>query len=206
MSQTARLYLITPRLETVAAFLPTLDAALDAAPVDCVLLRAAATVSRDELAQAARAIQGRGAAALLEGEARDALRAGADGVHLAGAAHVDAALSALKPDRIVGVGALASRDDCMDAGEKGVDYLMFGEPKPDGYVPPLATTLERVEWWAEIFNVPCVGFANTLDAIAPLVEAGADFVALGDAIWADPRGPAAAVRDALTRLVRKVDA
>ena len=206
MSDTARLYLITPRLETIAAFLPALDAALEAAPVDCVLLRASANVSRDDIVRTAKAIQTRGAAALLEGEARDALRAGADGVHLSGAARVDVALTALKPDRIVGVGALASRDDCMEAGEQGVDYLMFGEPKPDGFVPPLATTLERIEWWAEIFNVPCVGFAASLDAIAPLVGAGADFVALGDAIWADSRGPAEAMRDAQARLAREVDA
>ena len=76
----------------------------------------------------------------------------------------------------------------MTAGEADVDYLMFGEPRPDGYVPPLLTTLDQTRWWADIFNVPCVAYAATLDDVWPLVEAGAEFIALGDALWTDPRG------------------
>jgi thiamine-phosphate pyrophosphorylase len=71
----------------------------------------------------------------------------------------------------------------MRAGEAGADYVMFGEPRRDGFAPPLAETLERVAWWAEIFETPCVAFAGALDAVAPLTTAGADFVALADAVW-----------------------
>ena len=54
----------------------------------------------------------------------------------------------------------------------------------------------RVAWWAEIFNVPCVGYAHHLGGIGDLVRAGADFIALGDAVFADPRGAGTALRDA----------
>jgi thiamine-phosphate pyrophosphorylase len=60
--------------------------------------------------------------------------------------------------------------------------------------------IERVAWWAELFNPPCVVRAKSLADIAPLVEAGADFVLLDDAVWSDPRGPAAAIADAQARL------
>ena len=79
----------------------------------------------------------------------------------------------------------------MAAGEAGADYLMFGCG-----AEPHAQIVERVAWWAEIFTVPCVGYAHNLGAIGDLVRAGADFIALGDAVFADPRGAAAALRDA----------
>jgi hypothetical protein len=97
---------------------------------------------------------------------------------------------------ILGAGSLKSRDDAMSAGEDGVDYLMFGEPTADGYVPPLAETVERLDWWSQIFEVPCIGYAAKLDDVAALCAAGADFVALGDAVWSHARGPAAAVAQA----------
>lgn len=201
-SEPARLYLITPVVEDVAAFRPMLERAV-APPVECVLLRFAASVRRDDRAALVQVVQARGAAALVEAEPREAARIKADGVHLPAAdAQLDEALRVLKPDGIVGVGALTSRDIAMTAGEADVDYLMFGEPRQDGYVPPLLTTLDQTRWWAEIFNVPCVAYAERLDDVWPLVEAGAEFVALSDAVWADPRGPeqvVASLRGVLSR-------
>ena len=81
----------------------------------------------------------------------------------------------------------------MTAGEAGADYLMFGGPASG---EPHERIVERVAWWAEIFNVPCVGYAHELGAIGDLVRAGADFIALGDAVFADPRGAGPALRDA----------
>ena len=77
---------------------------------------------------------------------------------------------------------------------------MFGEPDDEGRVQPLDDRLDRIGWWAEIFRVPCVGYAEHLSDVEPLAEAGAEFVALMDAIWHDARGPAAAVADALAAL------
>jgi thiamine-phosphate pyrophosphorylase len=73
---------------------------------------------------------------------------------------------------------------------------MFGEPDSEGHRPALAAIEERVGWWAEVFEIPCVGYAGSLDDIAPLVAAGADFIALGDFLWKDTLAIAATVREA----------
>jgi thiamine-phosphate pyrophosphorylase len=199
-----RLYLITPPVSDLAAAAPLLDAALDAADVACVLLR----VRVPDEGAAKRLVRGlvgsataRDVALLLDGDAKLAVRAGADGVHVrvAGEA-LREALESLKPERIVGAGELRLRDDAMEAGEAGVDYVMFGEPSVEGVQPSFSETLERTRWWAEIFNIPCVAFATSVAQIGPLASAGADFVAVGEWIWEDPRGIATAMREAQSAL------
>jgi thiamine-phosphate pyrophosphorylase len=130
-----------------------------------------------------------------------ATRGGADGAHMIGA---DPELAntwreRLK-DRSIGAGGLRSRDDAMIMGEAGVDYLMFGEPRADGSLPPLEALIERAAWWAEIFATPCVAFAPSLASVPALAATGAEFVALGEAVWTHAGGPAAAVRAALDAL------
>jgi thiamine-phosphate pyrophosphorylase len=93
----------------------------------------------------------------------------------------------------------------MNAGEAGADYVMFGEPRLDGWTPPFEETLERAEWWAEIFQTPCVAYARTVDEVTPLAEAGADFVALGDAVWRAP-SPESAVAEATRRAIAAASA
>ncbi|MBO0753399.1 MAG: thiamine phosphate synthase, partial [Bradyrhizobiaceae bacterium] len=129
-----------------------------------------------------------------------AARAGADGAHLAGPDALRAAVSSLKPRLIAGAGALRSRHDAMIAAEAGADYVMFGEPDSNGRHPSRDAVIERVSWWAEVFEVPCVGYAPALDDIDALVAAGADFVAVGDALFEDPRGSKAAAAEAAARL------
>ena len=184
-----RLYLITPPLSgaDLAAFAPRFAEALGAGDVASALVRIAPAAQ----GEAKRILQplvelatARDVAALIESDARLAPRVGADGVHVLGIGEKLAeALASLHPARIVGAGGLRSRDDAMNAGEAGADYVMFGEPRRDGFAPPLAETLERVAWWAEIFETPCVAFAGALGAATPLTAAGADFVALADAVW-----------------------
>ncbi|HEY8136803.1 MAG TPA: thiamine phosphate synthase, partial [Methylocystis sp.] len=138
--------------------------------------------------------QAKGVALLIDGSPALALEAGADGAHVGGVgAPLKDAIKRLSPRYIVGAGALATRDDAMTAGESGADYVLLGEDAAPLDAPAL---LERVRWWAEIFNTPCVAFARSLEDVGPLVAAGADFVMLGDCVWSDPRGPAAAVADA----------
>ena len=60
--------------------------------------------------------------------------------------------------------------------------------------------MERVQWWAEVFEPPCVGYAATLGEVGALAAAGADFVLLDDAVWNDPRGVAAALTDAMAAI------
>ena len=198
-----RFYLVTPPVSEASTFARELDQAVRAADVAAVLLRLKPAGER-ELVNRVKAlgsvVQETGAALVLDGHADIAARAGADGAHLSGVAAFTAAVESLKPARIAGCGGLPTRDDAMVAGENGADYVMFGEPEANGRRPAFAAIVERIEWWAGVFEIPCVGFAATLDEVGPLAAAGADFVALGENIWDDPRGPAAAVAEAATRL------
>jgi thiamine-phosphate pyrophosphorylase len=194
-----RLYLVTPRLDETAGIVPLLADALAAGDVAAVLLRLAPADERSLINRAKAlcpAVQDRGAALLLDGHADLVARAGCDGAHLAGLDAFIEAFDTLKPERIAGVGGLHSRHDAMTAAEAGADYVMFGEPDEAGARPAFAAIEERVAWWAEVFEVPCVGYAASPDEVKPLVQAGADFVALGDWLWREPqRLVAAAARD-----------
>jgi thiamine-phosphate pyrophosphorylase len=191
------LYLVTPVLTEAESFLPALREALASAAIESLLLRLG-PLDGEQAARLVRAVaepaQARGAALLIDGSPALALEAGADGAHVGGVgAPLKEALKRLSPRYIVGAGALATRDDAMTAGESGADYLLFGDDAAPLEPPAL---LERVRWWAEIFNTPCVAVARSLQDVGPLVAAGADFVMLGDCVWSDPRGPAAAVAEA----------
>jgi len=198
-----RLYLATPEIEDPAAFAPKLSAALAAADVAAVLLRLrpdAENVLTKRIKTLAGDVQNKGAALMLHGHADLVARAGADGAHLTGIDAFLAAAPALQPDRIAGAGGLTSRHDAMIAAENGADYVMFGEPDAGGQRAPFDNILERVRWWAEVFEPPCVGYAATTDEVRPLVEAGADFIALGDFVWSESDKVAATIREAARHL------
>jgi thiamine-phosphate pyrophosphorylase len=204
---TPRLYLVTAPLDDVAAATALLAPALAAAAVAAVLLRLPAADERtliNRIRAVAPLAQDRGAALLIEGRPDLVARAGADGAHLGAIAAVQEAVAALKPDRIVGAGGLASRHDAMMAAEAGADYVMFGEPDAAGKRPSFEAIRERVEWWTEVFEIPCVAYAASLPEVNSL--ATAEFVALAPAILADPRGPEAAVAEALQRLTAETNA
>ena len=199
-----RLTLITPPIAEAPVYSDKLAAALDAGDVAAVLLRLADGDERaliNRVKTLAPVVQDKGAALLLDGHAELVARAGADGAHLTGLAAFSAALDRLKLECIAGVGGLTTRHDTMVAAEAGADYVMFGEPNPAGHRPSFDAILDRVEWWAEVFEIPCVGYAGNIAEIAPLTHAGADFVAVGPFIFADPRGPAPAIHEAMNCLV-----
>ena len=83
----------------------------------------------------------------------------------------------------------------MAAGELGADYVLFGEPDTQGERPSMEAIAERLQWWDELFEPPCVGFAATLAEASAFAAARADFVLVRDFIWADPRGAKAALID-----------
>ncbi|HMA56282.1 MAG TPA: thiamine phosphate synthase [Pseudolabrys sp.] len=202
-----RLYLMTPPIANASTFSAQLASALDAGDIAAVLLRLAASDERtliNRVKALAPSVQDKGAALLLDGAVRLVARSGADGAHLSGIADFTAALETLKPERIAGVGGLVSRHDAMLAAEQGADYVMFGEPDPTGKCPAFAAVEERVAWWAEVFEIACVAYAASIDSVTPLVSAGADFIAIGDVIWGDPRLVAETVSEA-SRLLRLAD-
>ncbi|MEY9126542.1 thiamine phosphate synthase [Bradyrhizobium yuanmingense] len=191
-----RLYLATPVVDDPATLVAELPGLIASADIAAVLLRLKETDQRGMISRVkalAPPVQKAGAALLVDGHPDIVARGGADGAHLPGIAALKEALPSLKPDRIAGVGGLTTRHHSMDAGEMGADYVLFGEPDAKGQRPSSQAIAERLDWWAELFEPPCVGFATTLDEAYDFAASGADFVLVGDFIWADPRGPKAAL-------------
>lgn len=196
---TPRLYLVTPSIKDAAAFARDLESALGADDIAAVLLRLtpggeSELVGRVKLL--APVVQRAGAALVLDGNADLVGRGGADGAHLTGINALQGAIERLKPERIAGAGGLTTRHDAMLAAEAGADYVLFGEPDFGNERPGLGAIEDRIAWWAEVFEPPCVGYATSLVEVGALAAAGADFVAVADFVWNDPRGPAAAIADA----------
>ena len=194
-----RLYLVTPPIGDPAPFAGELEHALGAGDIAAVLLRLADGGERvliERTKHIAAVVQPRDVALVVDNRPEIVARAGADGSHLSGIERFAAALALLKPERIAGAGGLRSRHDAMLAGEAGADYVMFGEPDRNGRRPSFDELQERLTWWAELFEIPCVAYAAHKDEVAPLAQTGADFIALGDWIWSAPDGAAAAIADA----------
>ncbi len=194
-----RLYLATPVVDDPASLLAELPALLAAVDVAAVLVRLKETDQRTMISRIkalAPVVQNAGAALLVEGHPELVARGGADGAHLPGIAALKEAMPSLKPDRIAGVGGLTTRHHSMDAGEMGADYLLFGEPDANGQRPSSQAIAERLDWWAELFEPPCVGFAVTFEEAHDFAASGADFVLVGDLVWTDSRGPKAALIEA----------
>lgn len=189
-SSPTRLMLVTPPVDDADAMAFRLMQAMAGGDVAAILVRLAPGDDRSRIERVKRLagpVQGNNVALIVEDNALVASRGGADGVHLTGGPQAVAeARSSLKSERIIGAGGLKARHDAMDVGEAGVDYVMFGEPRADGSMPPLPAVIERAGWWAEIFETPCVAYAPNAEAIEPLVETGAEFVALGP--WAFAEG------------------
>ncbi len=198
------LYLVTPLGLARGAIAPEAfgrdcAAVLDAVPVDALLLRIGGVEGSlaDDLVKAQIALllplaHGRGVPLVLEGRADLVAGEGCDGIHLPADSRALASVRrALGADAIVGAAAGQSRHDAMEAGEAGADYVAFGlfDPAPE---PPAEALLE---WWQEMMELPCVALGGvTLDNAAPLAAAGADFLALRNAVWNHPQGPAKAAK------------
>ena len=173
-----QLYLVAPA-ELPPDFAETLGGVLEAAEIACLRLP-----PRPGMAHMVRLAQGRGTAVVIEGDPELAAALGADGVHLPDPRAYGAARGRLGHDAIVGVSCDRSRHDAMEAGEAGADYIAF------------AADLELVRWWAELMLVPVVAELESLDQAAEFAAAGAEFIALGEALWRDPAGAPAALRRA----------
>ena len=194
-----RLYLATPLVDDPASLVAELPGLLAAADVAAVLVQLTETDQRTMISRIkalAPVVQNAGAALLIDGHPELVARGGADGAHLANIAALEDAMPSLKPDRIAGVGGLETRHESMNAGEIGADYVLFGEPDAKGQRPSSQAIAERLDWWAELFEPPCVGFATSLEEAHDFAASGADFVLVGAFIWADPRGPKAALVEA----------
>jgi thiamine-phosphate pyrophosphorylase len=194
-----RLYLITPSILT-SDFAETFARALDAGDVACAQLRLKGAADDDVLRAAERLMpiaQAQECAFLINDRPDLAARIGADGVHVgqSDASYADAR-RIVGPDAIVGITCHASRHLAMEAAEAGADYVAFGAFFPSSTKDAThSAEVDLLEWWAELMEVPCVAIGGiTPENAAPLVRAGADFLAVSAGVWAHADGPAAAIK------------
>ena len=83
----------------------------------------------------------------------------------------------------------------MLAAEAEVDYVSFGAFYPSTTKPD-AKVIEPdiLSWWGDLMETPCAAVGGITVATAPaLVTAGANFLAVCDAVWSHAQGPGAAV-------------
>ena len=198
---TTRLYLITPPALEPDRFAKDLEAALAGGDVACLQLRLK-DIDDDAIRRAARVLQPiaqeRGVAFIMNDRPDLAAELGCDGVHVGEEdAPYAEARRLLGPDRIVGVTCGDSRDRAVTAAEAGADYVAFG-----AFFPTMTKQAKHrarfgtVRNWSETTVVPCVAIGGiTQENCSPLVEAGADFLAVIGAIWTHPKGPREAVRE-----------
>jgi len=197
----ARLFLITPADIDPAVFPAALEAALAAGDVASLLIAPTVTspAQGQRLAEILAPIaQAHDVAALVVDDSRAMGRAKADGLHVeAGPQALADAIEALQPKSIVGAGNLRSRHEAMAAAEAGADYVFFGLLDLEQDPEPHRKTLDLGAWWADLFEPPCVLLAGSdIASVETCAQTGADFVAVRDAVWGHPDGPAAAIKAA----------
>ena len=196
-----RLYLISPeRLEHPSIFADNLRAALDGGDVAAFQLRLK-DVADDVIARAADTLrpicQQRDVAFILNDRPDLAAKLDCDGVHIGqGDMSYAEARRIVGPQRQIGVTCQASRDLAMTAGEAGADYVAFGAFFPSSTkTVTTPASLEIIEWWSQLFEIPCVAIGGiTVENCGPVIAAGADFLAVAGGVWNHKDGPEAAVR------------
>jgi len=202
-----RLYLITPpRIDDLPAFLKALEEALSAGDVAALQVRLK-DVPDAEIERVTRAVlplaHAHEAAVILNDRPDLAARLGCDGVHL-GQDDVSYAEARriMGPKAMIGVTCHDSRHLAMEAAEAGADYVAFGAFFPTmTKEAPTSCDLEALSIWQETMQTPCVAIGGiTPDNCGPVVEAGADFLAVSSAVWTHPQGPGAAVKAFLTAI------
>ncbi|MFA7431517.1 MAG: thiamine phosphate synthase [Rhodospirillaceae bacterium] len=196
-----RLYLITPpALPDLESFVQTLTRTLNAGDVAALQIRLK-DVDDDTVRRVVDAVrpvaQDRDVAVILNDRPDLAAETGCDGVHVGQEdAPYAQARKIMGPDAIVGVTCHDSRHLAMEAAEAGADYVAFGAFYPtETKDAKTEATLDLLTWWQDVMTVPCVAIGGiTPDNAKPLIEAGADFIAVCSGVWTWPDGPEEAVR------------
>ncbi len=193
-----RLYLITPPI-LPDDFADQLAAALDAGDVAAVQLRlkdAPDDVVLKTIDRLRPIVQERNIAFLLNDRPDLAKKSGCDGAHIGQTDMKPAAARKILGDLTLGVTCHNSRHLAMEAGEAGADYVAFGAFFATmTKAPPEMAEIETLRLWAETMEIPCVAIGGiTAENCAPLVQAGAEFLAVVGAVWNHAQGPAAGVQ------------
>jgi thiamine-phosphate pyrophosphorylase len=195
-----RLYLVSPPHLSPANFAIPLREALDGGDVASFQLRLKG-VDDDAIRRATDLlrpiVQGAGTAFILNDRPDLAAELGCDGVHVGqeDASYAEAR-RLIGPGRIVGVTCHDSRHLAMEAAEAGADYVAFGAFFPTKTKEPKTQAdIELLRWWSDLTVVPCVAIGGiTVRNAQPLIDGGADFLAVAAGVWEHPDGPKAAVK------------
>ncbi|MEL6725251.1 MAG: thiamine phosphate synthase [Pseudomonadota bacterium] len=198
-----RLYLITPpQIEDVPAFVDLFRAALQGGDIASLQIRLKKgeqidTAATREVTQAVKRICQAEHIALIINDSPQLARAlEVDGVHL-GLDDMDIAEAReiVGQDLIIGATCKNSRHQAMIAGEAGADYVAFGAFYPSATKADTTPAEPETLTWCQMFlTLPCVAIGGiTLENAAPLISAGADFLAVSNGVWNHNDGPAAAV-------------
>jgi thiamine-phosphate pyrophosphorylase len=197
---TCRLYLITPPKFEARAFAEELKRALDAGDVASLQLRLKDASDHDILraGEVLMPIAQKHDVAFIVNDRPDLARIlRADGVHIGqDDAPYAEAREIVGNNAIVGVTAHNSRHLAIDAAEAGADYVAFGAFYPTATKDATTSAdIELLRWWAEMMTVPVVAIGGiTVENARPLIEAGAEFLAVSAGVWNHAEGPAAAVK------------
>lgn len=132
------------------------------------------------------ATQDCGVAAVIADMSRIAGRVGADGLQLGqDPAALEAAIDKFSPRLMVGTANVKTRHNALTLGELHPDYLMFGKPGGDIRPEPHPKNLDLGKWWSQMVEIPCIVMGgNDPQSVIAVAETGAEFVALGHAIFA----------------------
>src|ERR1700739_4390498 len=203
-----RLYLITPPT-LPDKFEDQLAAALDAGDVAAVQLRlkdVPDSVLQKTIDRLRPVVDTRDVAFLLNDRPDLAVKLGCDGAHVGQTDTPAAQARKILGNLTLGVTCHNSRHLAMDAGEAGADYVAFGAFFPTATKePPEMADIETLPLWAEGMETPCAAIGGITAAnCAPLVQAGAEFLAVVGAVWNHEQGPAAGVQ-AMLQAIRQAE-
>lgn len=196
-----RIVLITPPRQAAVRLGDALEAALSAGDVASVIVPAHdmdETVFEDWAQTLVPIAQRHGAAAIIAGPPRIAMRVGADGIHSEAPKDELADLvSRYHPKLIVGCGGAKNRDDALELGETQPDYIFFGRFGYDTAPEPMGRNLTLGEWWSQMVAVPCIVQAGSSEqSVAAVAATGCDFVAISTLVFGEGADPAAAIAGA----------
>ena len=186
-------------------FAPLLDEALAAGDVACLQLRLKNTDNQaadealiaEAIAQLMPVAHRHNVAFILNDNPELAAKYDCDGAHIGqDDMAYEAARAIMGDDKIIGVTCHDSKHLAMEAGEAGADYVAFGAFY-DTQTKQAKSNADAdiLSFWQEFVELPCVAIGGiTPDNAAPLVAAGADFIAASGGVWQHGEGAAAAVR------------
>lgn len=130
--------------------------------------------------------QERGIAVVVAHHSRVAGRLRADGLLLgADQQELATAIDKFSPAMMVGTANVKGRHSALMLGELRPDFIMFGKLGGDIRPEPHPKNLDLGQWWSQMVEIPCIVMGgNDLDCVVDVAKCGAEFVALGDAIFA----------------------